>query len=154
MAAALPRPNPDAHRGLSINSPCTRAIQAMRQRAEYSGLFGLDALDTKHCIINRLSLAEGTGFEPSLCQLQLFEYPCVLCLRGSLRLIPNALCKVPSISAHHHRPLLRSIVMAGGSTVVAYFRSQSPLDYEFAAHKRSNEIMESPFSNVRVTPSR
>ncbi len=50
-------------------------------------------------------------------------------------------------------PLLRSIVMAGGSTVVAYFRSQSPLDYEFAAHKRSNEIMESPFSNVRVTPN-
>src|SRR6266571_3052299 len=45
----------------------------------------------KHCIIKYLSLAEETRIRnPHYAKMQLFEYACVLCLRGSLRLIPNA----------------------------------------------------------------
>jgi hypothetical protein len=58
-------------------------------------------------------------------------------LRGlcRARLIANSpLTRQPNAPAHHLLPRSRSIVMAGGSTVVAYFRSQSPLDYEFATH--------------------
>jgi hypothetical protein len=45
------------------------------------------------------------------------------------------------VLAHYHWPLLRSIVMAGGSTVVAYFRSQWPLDYQFATHTWDNQVL-------------
>ena len=38
----------------------------------------------------------------------------------------------PYVLAHCHWPLLRSNVMAGGRTAVAYFRSQWPLNHEFA----------------------
>jgi hypothetical protein len=40
----------------------------------------------------------------------------------------------PNGPAHQRRPLRRSISMAGGSTVVAYFRSQCPLVCQFATH--------------------
>src|SRR5258708_17924133 len=43
--------------------------------------------------------------------------------------------RLPSVPAHHHQSLPRSIVMAGSSTAAAYFRSQSPLDSEFATHR-------------------
>ena len=39
-----------------------------------------------------------------------------------------------NVPAQHHLLLLGLITTLGGSTVVAYFRSQSPLDFEFATH--------------------
>src|SRR5713101_338433 len=72
-----------------IRSQLTTCLSSDALTRGLCGTVRLDAVDTKHCIIKCLSLAEGTGFEPSVCQMQLFEYPCVLCLRGSLRLIPQ-----------------------------------------------------------------
>ena len=55
--------------------------------------------------------------------------------RWTLPRLPNGL-------AQRDRPLLRLLVMAGASTVVAYFRSQWPLDREFATHTHPNPGVE------------
>ena len=45
-----------------------------------------------------------------------------------------------NVSAQHHLLLLGLIITLGGITVVAYFRSQSPLDCEFATHKIHGKV--------------
>ena len=45
----------------------------------------------------------------------------------------------PTAPARHHLLMLRLISTLGGSTVAAYFRSQSPLEYEFATDRIAYE---------------
>ena len=53
-----------------------------------------------------------------------------------------------NLSAQHHLLLLALIITLGGITVVAYFRSQSPLDCEFATHKIHGKVQ--PFLDAPI----